>query len=135
MLGGGVELDAPPRAKAGEVPAFPIPAAAVIDREPESTEQVLFVGDSPRSHDDSRDRVVDDLLLGASGTPRASLRRRNCPIRSARRLWSSAAASSGDQRPFRCHGGSCASCPGLKRRAGIRHTVVVESSSSMSKPS
>jgi hypothetical protein len=49
------------------VPAFPILAATVIGRQPESSDQVAFVGDAPRSHDDRRNRVVDDLPQGSCG--------------------------------------------------------------------
>ena len=67
LLSRQVELDALPRAKAGEVPAFAVAAAAVVDREPERAHQVVFVGDTARSHHDSGDRIVDDLLLRAGG--------------------------------------------------------------------
>jgi hypothetical protein len=67
LLGRGVEPDAPPRAKAGEVPSFAMPAAAVIDRQPERTQQVVFVGDAARSHYHSGDRVVHDFFLRACG--------------------------------------------------------------------
>jgi hypothetical protein len=60
-----VELDSQPRAEASEVPAFAVPSATVIDREPEGAEQVVFVGDAPRRHDDCRDRIVHDLFLRA----------------------------------------------------------------------
>jgi hypothetical protein len=45
------------------VPSFAVSPATVIDGEPERAQQVVFVGDTSRRHDDGRDRVVHDLLL------------------------------------------------------------------------
>jgi hypothetical protein len=61
---GSVELDPLPRAEASEVPAFVVLFATVIDRAPESANQMLFVFDNARGfHHDGRDRVVHDVLL------------------------------------------------------------------------
>jgi hypothetical protein len=58
-----VELDPLARAQPREVPAFAVPAATMIDRKPERTQQVMLIGDTARRHHDRRDRVVNDLLL------------------------------------------------------------------------
>ena len=64
LLRGKIEVDTPPRAKAGEVPAFAVSSAPMTHGKPERTDEVVVVCDSPWRHDDGRDRVVDDLLLG-----------------------------------------------------------------------
>jgi hypothetical protein len=66
-LGGKVEPDAPARAQASQVPAFTVPAATVIDGEPERAHQMVFVGYAPRGHDHSGDGVVHDFFLRADG--------------------------------------------------------------------
>jgi len=45
------------------VPPFAASAAAVIDSQPERSEEVMFIHDPTRRHDDGRDSVVHDLLL------------------------------------------------------------------------
>ena len=63
VLNSRVELDSHTRAQAREVPSFTVPATTMMDGEPESTQQVVFVGDTTRRHHDGRDRVVHDLFL------------------------------------------------------------------------
>ncbi|HTA16048.1 MAG TPA: hypothetical protein VK781_14425 [Solirubrobacteraceae bacterium] len=58
-----VEIDPRSRAKAREVPTFAISPAPMVDRQPESTKQMVFIDDITRRHDDCRDRVVHDLFL------------------------------------------------------------------------
>jgi hypothetical protein len=59
----GIELNPDLRAKTREVPPFAVSAAAVTDREPERSEQVVFIGDRSRRHYDGCDCIVHDLLL------------------------------------------------------------------------
>ena len=133
LLSRQVELDALPRAKAGEVASFPIPSAAVVDREPERAHQVVFVGDAPRSHHNSGDRIVHDLLLRAGWDPaclaaasQLSDQPSATPVQLRGRLLRRPAAVA---LPRADH----ARRPGRERRTGMRKRVV-ESRSSMSKP-
>jgi len=59
----GIKLHPDPRAEARELPPFAIAPTAMVNREPECPEKVVFVRDSTRRHHDGRDRVVDDFLL------------------------------------------------------------------------
>jgi hypothetical protein len=70
-LHGSLEVDSLTRAQAREVPAFAVVFTTVIDREPERTQQVVFIRDTAPRHDDGRDRVVHDLhLRGRGNAPR-----------------------------------------------------------------
>jgi hypothetical protein len=71
LLRGKIEVDTPPRAKPGEVPAFAVPSAPMTDGKPERAHEVALICNPPRRHHDRGDRVVDDLLLGAGWNPLA----------------------------------------------------------------